>query len=613
MLTELHLDDHALWKQRYRIPVIVWTEVAKSAPTRGLAVSNQTGKYQLYAWDVPNGQLRQLTERPEGVFSGYLAPDGRHIYYLEDKDGNEIGHYVRVPFAGGEPEDVTPHLPSYSSWFLSSSKDGMRLGFMAANDAGFHIYYCDLDQGRINSEPRLLYRHSKLAVGPYLSSGGEIAVVASTERTQLSSYNLLAYEVASGQILNELWDGEGSSLEPVAFSPQPRDFWLLAKANRSGAFRPVIWNPRTGERIDFPLPELAGEVTPLDWSPDGQRILISQFNQAVQQLHVIEAATGGITRLDHPNGTYGFWATLGIYFASDDEIYTQWQDSCHPLQVIALDSRTGRQCRTVLPVPDAPPSHPWRSVTFTSSDGQAIQGWLGLPEGPGPYPTILDTHGGPSAVMTDTFLESSQAWLDHGFAFLTINYRGSIGFGREFQDKILGDPGYWEVEDMVAAHDWLVREGIARADQILLTGWSYGGYLTLLGLGKRPDLWAGGMAGIAIADWSVQYEDSAATLRGYQVSLFGGTPQEQPERYARSSPITYTENVAAPVLIIQGRNDTRTPARPVEMYEAKLKTLGKPVEVHWFDAGHLGAGIEQEIQHQELMLRFAYRALGYLT
>ena len=267
---------------------------------------------------------------------------------------------------------------------------------MAANDTGFHIYCCDVDHDRISRELRLLYHHAKLADGPYLSYGGEIAVVASTERTTLRSDNLLAFDVPTGQRIGELWDGEGSSLEPVAFSPQPGDLRLLAKANRSGVFRPVIWNPRTGKRVDFPLPELAGEVTPLDWSPDGQRILISHFDQAVQQADVIEVATGAMTRLDHPSGTYDFWAGAGTYFASNDEIFTQWQDSSHPSQVIALDGRTGSQRRTVLPVYDAPPSHPWRSVTFTSADGQAIQGWLGLPDRPGPYPTILHLHGGPT-------------------------------------------------------------------------------------------------------------------------------------------------------------------------------------------------------------------------
>jgi dipeptidyl aminopeptidase/acylaminoacyl peptidase len=278
--------------------------------------------------------------------------------------------------------------------------------------------------------------------------------------------------------------------------------------------------------------------------------------------------------------------------------------------LIELDGQTGVFRRTVLAAGETPPSRPWQSITFSSVDGQLIQGWLALPEGEGPFPTILHTHGGPEAVATEAFFTGCQTWLDHGFAFLTVNYRGSTTFGRDFQEKIWGNPGHWEVSDLVAARDWLVQQGIAHADQILLIGWSYGGYLTLLGLGKRPDLWAGGIAVIAIADWAMQYEDANDTLKGYVRALFGGTPQEKPAQYAASSPITYAEQVQAPVLIIQGRNDTHTPARPIERYEAKLKQLGKPVEVHWFEAGHFGAGVEQAIQHQELMLRFAYRVLG---
>ncbi len=195
-------------------------------------------------------------------------------------------------------------------------------------------------------------------------------------------------------------------------------------------------------------------------------------------------------------------------------------------------------------------------------------------------------------------------------AFLTLNYRGSTTFGREFQDKILGTPGEWEVEDMVAARDWLVNRGIAAQNQILLTGGSYGGYLTLLALGKRPELWAGGMAQRAIADWAVCYEDEKDTHRGLQAALFGGTPQEKPEQHAISSPISYAENILAPVLVIQARNDTRTPARQMEMYEARLKALGKSIQVQWYNAGHMGVSVEQEVEHMEMMLRFAYGVLG---
>jgi dipeptidyl aminopeptidase/acylaminoacyl peptidase len=297
-------------------------------------------------------------------------------------------------------------------------------------------------------------------------------------------------------------------------------------------------------------------------------------------------------------------------FTTNHEIIAGWQDSTHPPQVIALDSRTGKKTRTVLSAGDVPPGKPWKQITFKSTDGETIQGWLALPDGKGPFPTIIHTHGGPETATVEYFLPGSQAWVDHGFAWLAINYRGSTGFGRAFREKIWGDLGHWEIEDMVAARDWLLKEGIANPRQILLTGWSYGGYLTCLALGKRPDLWAGGMAGTATVDWTLEYEDLSPMMRGYSVAIMGGTPQERPEQYAKSSPMTYIDNVKAPVLIIQGRNDTRTPARPVEAYEARMKALGKPIEVHWYDEGHMGGGVEQDIEHQELMLRFAYRVLN---
>jgi dipeptidyl aminopeptidase/acylaminoacyl peptidase len=194
---------------------------------------------------------------------------------------------------------------------------------------------------------------------------------------------------------------------------------------------------------------------------------------------------------------------------------------------------------------------------------------------------------------------------------VSINYRGSTTFGKDFEESIWGNLGELEVEDMVAAYDFLVKKRIAAPDKVFLTGWSYGGYLTLQALGKHPDLWAGGMAGIAISDWTMSYEDAAETLKKYCVAIFGGTPEEKPEQYRKSSPITYAENVRAPVLIIQGRNDTRTPARPIEVYEQKMKSLGKEIKVVWFDAGHVGpfAQVEQAINNQELMMDFATRVI----
>lgn len=604
MLKELQLDANAPWKQRYRAPQ-TFVQVARENPRRGLATSNRTGVYQLYAWDVPTGELRQLTDRSSGVAFGSLSPDGRSVYYLEDAQGNEIGHFVRVPFEGGAPEDIAPDLPPYSAFGLEESRAGNLVGGILADADGFHVYVIERGpEGKLGA-PRQIYHSKSFTSGPPLSHNGELAVVQSTERTGKPEYTLLAIDTATGKQIAELWDGVGSSHEGHMFSPLPGDFRLLATTNRSGVKRPLLWNPRTGERTDLVLDHLEGDIEPYDWAPDGTRLLLCQFTRAVQHLHLYDLATDATTALRHPDGTF-----FGANFAPGGEIWAEWTDSTHPLEFIALDSATGARRRTILPASPVPPGRPWRSITFTSSDGQPIQGWLGVPEGEGPFPTILETHGGPTWAVTEMFSPGSQAWLDHGFAFLTINFRGSTTFGRDFEHQIYGDLGHWEVEDMVAARGWLVDEGLAHPDQILLTGWSYGGYLTLQALGKRPDLWAGGLAGVAISDWKMSFEDSAPTLRGIFQAWFEGTPEEKPEQYAKSSPITYVENVRAPLLIIQGRNDTRTPARPIRVYEEQMRALGKPIEVHWFDAGHGSFVVEQQIEHQELMLRFAYRILS---
>jgi len=607
MLEKLRVDRDAPWKQRFRLPQAIGTQLARAAPTRGLAVSNLSGVYQLYAWDVPTGDLRPLTSRPEGQLIGALSPDGRFVYYLNDRMGNEIGHFVRLPFEGGALEDITPGLPDYSPAGLAVSQAGSLISMITTDPAGFHFYTIAQAADGALGAPQLIYQRERPFLGPSLSYDGAIAVLASTERSSKMQFSAVAIDTRSGAQIAELWDGPETSVEPGGFARLPGDSRILATTNRSGVKRPLIWDVRTGERRELAIDALEDEVVPVDWSPDGQRVLLCQFADAVQRLYIYDLRGDTITPLDHPAGTFD-----ETYFVPSGAIFAQWQDSTHPPRLIELDGETGEQTRTVLLVAGTPPSHAWRSVSFTSPDRQAIQGWLGLPDGQGPFPTILETHGGPTAVTTEQFSPGAQAWIDHGFAFLSINYRGSTTFGKAFEEQIWGDLGHWEVEDMAAARDWLVKQGIAKPNQIFLTGWSYGGYLTLQALGKKPELWAGGMAGIAIADWAIQYEDSADMLRGYQRMLFGGTPDEQPERYAASSPITYAEKVRAPVLIIQGRNDTRTPARPIEMYQARMQALGKPITVHWFDTGHLGsfAQVELAIEHQEIMLKFAYEVLG---
>jgi dipeptidyl aminopeptidase/acylaminoacyl peptidase len=568
-----------------------------------MAITNQSGVYQVYAWDVPSGDLRQLTFKPSGKPAATLSPDGRFLYYLDDEQGNELGHLVRAPFEGGDPIDVTPDLAAYALASTALSRGGGSLAFTTATRDGFQTYVCPLASDGSIGERRPLFHTRRLMRGVNLSNDGALAVVSLTERSGGTDIDLVALDTATGERIGALYD-EGATLAAVRFSRVPGDERLLCSTTRSGNIRPLIWNPRSGERIDYEFDELSGAVSPADWSDDGSRLLLTQIDQAVQRLWVYDLEQDRLTELDHPAGTI-----VSAHFAVNNEILALIQDSTRPGRLLALDAGTGAEKRVVLHGEEAPAGTPWRSITYPSTNGARIQAWLATPDGAGPFPAILHMHGGPDAVQMNTFSPALQTWIDHGFAVLTINYRGSVTFGREFQQCIRGDLGHWEVDDIAGGHTWLVDNGIAAQGQVFLNGGSYGGYLTLMGMGKLPGLWAGGMAIVAIADWALMFEDQAETLRRYQAALFGGTPDELPEQHAASSPVTYGDAISAPLLVIQGANDTRCPPRQMKVYEEKLLEFGKDVQVHWFEAGHGSYAIEQNIEHQELMLRFAYRVL----
>ncbi len=607
MTFELDLRADAPWKKRFRAASIFFADVASANPKRGFVASNKDGVAQLYGWDVDSGALTQVTHSETGVIFGSISADGQYIHYLQDEGGDEHGHFVRVRSDGqGEPESLTPDMAPYAAFLFQENADGRYQGFVAATQEGSHAHV--REEG---GAWRVLYHSLKQIYGPHFSAAGRLSVLETNERSANLDTSLLVLDTATGEKLAELWDGEGISVSMSAagFSPRAADERALAQSNRSGYNRPLLWNARSGERQDLDLPDIEGELLPVAWSPDAERLLLLQKWQAEDRYYLYDIASGAATRLDHPAGVLGGY--FGVASFQGEEIWTTWQDSEQPSRLIALDARSGAQTRVLLAAGAVPPGSKWRSIHFPSPGGQ-IQAWLATPadvQG-GPYPTIIHVHGGPTAVMSEMFSPASQAWIDHGFAFCSINYRGSTTFGRDFEKAIWGRLGEVEVEDIEAGVRHLVDQGIADPEATLISGGSYGGYLTLMSLGTRPQLFAGGIGQVVVADWVGMYEQQAETLRAYLHGLFGGSPEEKRAVYDKSSPIHYVENLRAPLLVIQGRNDTRCPAGQYEDYERAAQAAGKHIETHWFDAGHGSRDTEQQIEHQELSLRFAQKILG---
>jgi dipeptidyl aminopeptidase/acylaminoacyl peptidase len=229
---------------------------------------------------------------------------------------------------------------------------------------------------------------------------------------------------------------------------------------------------------------------------------------------------------------------------------------------------------------------PAEDFVWESVDGLEVQGWLYRGRGAG---TIVLVHGGPTSHAEDRFNAQIQYLVSRGFDVLTPNYRGSTGFGLEFQESIKEDGwGGREQEDIRCGIEALILAGVAQPGRVGVTGTSYGGYSAWWAITHfQPDLVAAAAPVCGMTDLVVDYYATRPDLRPYSEEMMGGSPEEVPERYHERSPIHFVENTRGRVLIVQGLQDPNVTPENVHAVTKVLDKMEIPYELLTFDdEGH---------------------------
>ena len=250
----------------------------------------------------------------------------------------------------------------------------------------------------------------------------------------------------------------------------------------------------------------------------------------------------------------------------------------------------------------------YESWHFENPHGQRVHGFYVTPDDEGgPFPVMMFVHGGPTWLDLDNWEPEVQAYVDAGFVVGMVNYRGSIGYGREWRDTLIGNIGGPELEDVNAGLRDLVERGLADPAQAVIAGYSWGGYVTLLELGKHPDLWICGVAGVPVGDYEAGYEELSPLLQAYDRALLGGEPKDVPELMRDRNPIHFADDVRAPVLFLIGRNDSRCPYRQAIVYAEKLAARGHTHEVYTYETGHSAYDVDERVRQVGTILDFLAR------
>lgn len=605
------MSDLPIWERRFRSPILSFPSWAPDAPDRLVVASTESGSYQLWAWDRASGTRHRVTDDPVGVLSGRPTRDGTGVIWFRDATGAETGTFVVSPFAGeagaagsADPVELLPGIPV--GWDEGLAVGLRRTVAAISREDGYSVWTSE-DGGPV----RQLYAHQEplwLAGGMgmsgavdrgALSADDGVLVLEICEFGDLMHPSLRAIDAAKGATMADLRD-EGLALSGVGFSPVAGDRRMLIAHERTGHRHPAIWDIATGLVQDLPT-GLDGDLEPSGWWPDGSAILVIQMVEGRNRLHRHDIASGVTTLLDTEPGSI-----TGAAVRPDGSVWYRCHNGLHPAALLVV----GETAPLLSPEgPAAPAGKAFEAWWFANPKGQRVHGFLVHPEGPGPHPVIMRVHGGPHSVDMDRWAPDILAHVDAGFLVAQVNYRGSEGFGQAWRDELTGNVGFLELEDVLAGLDDLVARGLADPARAVLAGWSWGGYVTLLGMGRHPERWISGIGGVPVADYVAAYEDESPTLQALDRSLFGGSPSEMPELYEERSPITYVDAVRAPLLLMAGENDTRCPIRQVWNYVGRLRERGIEPQVYTYATGHASFDMDERVKQTAIVLDFLARTV----
>jgi dipeptidyl aminopeptidase/acylaminoacyl peptidase len=230
------------------------------------------------------------------------------------------------------------------------------------------------------------------------------------------------------------------------------------------------------------------------------------------------------------------------------------------------------------------------------SGGTRVQGWLLPPENVEPgrrYPMVVGVHGGPSSASTPAWPTRWNAVLpSQGYFLFLPNPRGSYGQGEAFTQGNVKDFGHGDFDDIVKGVDEVLKAAPVDPGRIGIAGWSYGGYMTMWAV-TQTNRFKAAVAGAGIVNWQSYYGQNR--IDRWMVPFFGASVYEDPEVYARSSPITHIKNVKTPTLVLHGDRDSEVPTPQGYEFWHALKTLGVPTElVIYENEGHAVSGREHQ-------------------
>lgn len=549
------------------------------------------GRLNVFLQEISGGEPQRLTNVTERDIAKYLWGNDRTILYIKDNAGDENFHLYSVFTDGSGSKDLTPfdgvrvnivdELEDYDSEIL--------IELNKRNPEFFDVYRLNFETG----EMKVAAENPGNVSGWGTDHKGTIRIAVTTDGV---NNGIMYRDSAEDEFKTIITTNFRQMLSPLFFTFDDKNIYASSNLGRDKAAI-VEYDIKNNKELSvlFEHPEVD--------------VNILKYSKKRKVLTVIPAYTHRIERVILDDEIRRIYEKLEKELAGYEITIVDTDDNEEKYIVAAYNDRTtgsyhiyDKSTDSITKINEV---SPWineeqmsemKPVTFTSRDGLKLNGYLTLPKGKEPkdLPVVLNPHGGPWARDYWGFNPEVQFLASRGYAVLQINFRGSVGYGREFWESSFKQWGRKMQDDLTDGVKWLEEQGIADPNRVAIYGGSYGGYAVLAGLAFTPDIYACGVDYVGVSNLFTFMKSIPPYWQPFLEMMYEmvGNPETDKQLLEDASPVFHVDKIKAPLFIAQGRMDPRVNVNESDQVVEALKKRG--IDVPYMVKDNEGHGFHNE-------------------
>jgi dipeptidyl aminopeptidase/acylaminoacyl peptidase len=553
-----------------------------------LFASNISGQFNLWRVPVEGGWPDQLTAFTDETVRGVgVSPTDGRIVLCADHNGDEFHQLYMLDSDHGWPDKLTdePEVQHYVG-DVAWSPDGTKFAYAAnaRKPTDMEVWVRDVGSG----ETRPVFGEGKFSFPGCFSPDGSKLLTLDLRNNSDASIHLV--DLGTGETRELTPHNDDAIFFPGPWAPDGSGFYMLTDAGNE--FRGLAFYDLASDCYEW-VEEPTQDVDDVTASTDGRVLAWLVNDNGYDRLRLRDLETGSdLPEPDLPAGSRphltGAEPPLALS-ADGSHAALILSTPRRPPEAWVVETATGK----ATPVTDSRMGGLYEDdlvdvelVSYPSFDGREIPAWLYRPDAEGKVPVVLAIHGGPEAQEKAVYQPLYQYLLSRGIAVLATNIRGSTGYGKSYQRLVQRDWGGGDMQDWEHAVKWLREQDWVEPEKIGVYGGSYGGFAVLTCVTRLPQYWAAAVDIFGPSNLVTFAKAVPPTWKRF-IARFVGDPETEADFLMERSPITYVENVQAPLLVIQGATDPRVVKGESDQLVEKLESLGREVEYVVFDyEGH---------------------------